>query len=485
MFKRFFAGQRTGRRLRYGAAATVLLVSALAVLLILNILMTRLEDKHGWRTDMSWNSLTSYGADTQKVLDSLTVPVHVYAVYQEDAYLLALLDRYAANCPNFTWEKTNLALNPGLVSRFRAATPEESIGADSLVFWCEATGRFKAVPFAQMLNYTFDEEGSVVYEGLQYERVLSSAITYVAAEQIPRVMILQGHGELSEGMTVLLADLLDRSFRDVYYFTLNAQGITLEPDDLLLILSPERDFTDSETEQLLAFAEAGGSMLLTCDYSDPVERMPNWQSLLRLYGFLPEPTGTVVCASAEEPGSYLDPYRYMLLPSVKYTGATQALAANTALLFPAARGFTVPTEADSYLSTDVLVSSAEGAFLTDMTADLSSSGEPLPGSRGPYALGLLAERITGKAERSQAAVLGSSAVLTEEWIWARTDTETFLASLVGWLQPNRSDLPVAPRSAVRPQLTVGSLGAGTVVIFLLPVLAAAAALLVLGYRRKL
>ncbi len=478
---------RIPKRWRYGTAAAILLAVTLWVLLGVNLLVTRMEEKHGWRTDMSWNSLTSYGEDTGKVLDSLTVPVHVYAVYQEDAYLLALLDRYAANCPNFTWEKTDLALNPGLVSRFRAATPDASISADSLVFYCEATGRYKAVPYAQMLRYTIDDEGNVVYEGLQYERILSSAITYVAAAEIPRVMILQGHGELDADMTVLLANLLDSAFYDVYYFTLNAREITLEPEDLLLILSPERDLSDTELKQIQDFAEAGGSLLMTCDFSDPVEQMPNWAALLRDYGFLPEATGTVVYAAADEPATYYDQYRYMLLPALQYTKATYTLVENktATLLFPAARGFAVPEDADAYRSTDVLLSSSSAAVLTGMSASLTSSGTPVEGSGGPYALGLLTERITGRAELSKAVVLGSSAVLTEEWIWARTDTEAFLYSLVNWLRPASGNLMIGARSAVRPQLTVGTLGLGTLVIIILPALVLAAALLVLGYRRKL
>lgn len=473
------------KRWRYGTAAAVLLAAALGVLLALNVLVTRLEEKNGWRTDMSWNALTTYGEDTRKVLDELTVPVHIYAVYQEDAYLLALLDRYAANCPHFTWEKTDLALNPGLVSRFRAATSEDSIAADSLVFHCETTGRYKVVPYAQMLRYTYDEEGNMVYEGLQYERIISSAITYVTAAEIPRVMILQGHGELDAGMTVLLADLLDRSFHDVYYFTLNAEGIRLDPKDLLLILSPERDLSDAELAQISDFAEAGGSMLLTCDFSDPVERMPNWAALMRNYGFLPEATGTVVCAAEDEPGTYYDRYRYMLLPRLLSTKASEALVTNgtSSLLFPAARGFAIPELADSYRATDVLLSSTAASTLMEMDADLT--GTPVKGSGGPYALGLVSERITERGEQTKVAILGSSAVLTEEWIWARTDTEAFIYSLVRWLRPGDTDLMIDARSAVRPQLTVGSLGVGTLVIFILPVLAAAAALLVLGYRRKL
>lgn len=78
-------------RFRYGAFSTLLLCVALAVLILLNVVFSALEKKNAWRVDYSFNALTSYGQVTEKVLDQLQYPVHIYALYakgQEDQPLL-------------------------------------------------------------------------------------------------------------------------------------------------------------------------------------------------------------------------------------------------------------------------------------------------------------------------------------------------------------------------------------------------------------
>ena len=85
----------------------------------------------------------------------------------------------------------------------------------------------------------------------------------------------------------MLEDFLSGNNFEVRYFELSDTDVTLEPTDLLMILAPQRDFMDTELKTLTDFAAAGGSMFITCDYSDNVDNMPNYQSLLRSYGFQP------------------------------------------------------------------------------------------------------------------------------------------------------------------------------------------------------
>ena len=62
-------------RLRYGSVSTLLLCLALAVLIALNALFTALENKHGWRVDCSFNSLTTYSDQTAEILAQVDEPV--------------------------------------------------------------------------------------------------------------------------------------------------------------------------------------------------------------------------------------------------------------------------------------------------------------------------------------------------------------------------------------------------------------------------
>ena len=56
---------------------------------------------------------------------------------------------------------------------------------------------------------------------------------------------------------------------------------------MLVFFSPQTDLNSQELARITDFASKGGSFLFTCDYTDPLEKMPSYSALLRSYGFLP------------------------------------------------------------------------------------------------------------------------------------------------------------------------------------------------------
>ena len=169
-------------RLRYGLVSTLLLLAILAVLTGANVLVTGLEKKNAWRTDLSFNRQTSYGEITAAVLQNLDRDVHAY-MFIDDEPLCELLDRYAAATPRFTWERADLAVSPGLIAKFTSTLTEESVTSDSIVFYCKETDRWRTVTAGQLLAASFDAEGNLQITGLRYENAITNAIRYVTAEK--------------------------------------------------------------------------------------------------------------------------------------------------------------------------------------------------------------------------------------------------------------------------------------------------------------
>ena len=119
---------------------------------------------------------------------------------------MELLDRYAAASEKVTWEQADPSLNPALLTRFSGGT--ESVSSDSLIIYCEATERWRILSPAEFISLSLDPEtGSYSYAGYTYERAITSALMYVTREVIPRIVILQGHGEL-DGETLASFDAL-------------------------------------------------------------------------------------------------------------------------------------------------------------------------------------------------------------------------------------------------------------------------------------
>ena len=466
--------------------ALVLLTSALAGVCVL---ADNLEKNHGWRRDFSFNAVTTHSEVTEAVLAELKTPVHIYALFSagnEDGPLMELLNRYAAASPMVTWERADLSLNPSLATRYRGNTSSEVVSSDCLIVACEETQRFRILDWGDFLSLGYKEEtGTFEMTGLTYESSLTSAIEYVTRDTIPRIMILQGQGELDEEGTAMLADLLVSNQYDVHYFTLNSREADLKPGDLLVILSPVRDFLDSEMEMITDFAHSGGSILFTCDYSDPVENMPNYRTLLRYYGMVPR--DGIVIASDEEPQTYYDDRQLLLIPSMQSTPVTENLLEEraTTLLMAGTRAFEIPGETDNDLSVRVHLMSGSRAWLRSLQGDLSVLDQQEGDAMGPFALGLDAERLTESGEVSRAVVIGCSTVFTSGELYAMTDSQEYTLRCVEYLlgEKNR-DLNIMAKTAVRPQMSVEGQALGKVLVAALPLAVLAAALIVLIPRSR-
>ena len=323
-------------RPRFAALLAVILSAALVAL---NIATDQMEKRFGWRADFSFNSISTHSEITRDTLEHLEHPVHLYALFRkgdEDAPLIELLNRYAAASPLVTWEQADPSLNPQLLSRFTTET--QTPGENSLIVFCEETGRWRILGPEDYVSVSMDAEtGEYTYSGWTYERSITNAISWVTRERVPRVAIVQGHGEL-DGETLEHFDgLLTANRFEVVYIDLTDPAAELTSGDLLVFFSPRRDLNAQEMEKVKAFAAEGGSFLFTCDYSDPTDNMPSYLSLLRSYGFMP--LDGIVLADRDDTATYYNGNHMYLLPEMCSTDITVDLLASGAdsLLLPGCR----------------------------------------------------------------------------------------------------------------------------------------------------
>ena len=477
---------KTGKRryARYSALLMVLLAAALAAL---NIAAEQLEKKNGWRLDYSFNSISTHSEITRDTLEHLEHPVHMTALFRkgdEDAPLTELLDRYAAASSLVTWELLDPSLNPALISRF--ATETETPGENSLIVFCEDTGRWRILGPEDYVSLSMDPEtGEYTYGGWTYERSITNAISWVARERVPKVVIIQGHGEL-DGDTVQHFDgLLTANRFEVDYADLTDTEYTPDPEDLLVFFSPGRDLNEEETAKVKSFADQGGSFLFTCDYTDPVEKMPGYAALLRSYGFIP--LNGIVLADRDAQNTYYNGNRMYLIPDMCSTDLTADLLASGAnrMLLPGCRGFEEPEETDRNLILSALLRSGKTSYLKQLTTASSSMEKEAEDPEGPFALALQARRVTGEGYVSRACIVGCSGALVNEQVYAMTDVQQLIVRMAEFLLDlESSDLDILAKEAIRPALGAGSIGPGAVLLAVLPAAVLLAALLVLGRRYR-
>ena len=480
------AGNR-GAKIRYRSISALMLALILAALAALNIGVHALEKKKGWRIDCSFNAIASQSEETVRILQELKDPVKIWALFRkgdEDAPLTELLDRYAAASEMVTWEQADPALNPALLKRF--STDSVSPGNDDLIVSCEKTGRFRVLGPEDYVNLGMDPEtGEYTYTGWTYERSLTGAISYVTRETIPQAVIVQGHGEMDRETLAHFENLLTANQYEVTGADLTKENYTLDPDDLLVFFSPLRDLTEKELSTLTEFAGKGGSFLFACDYTDPLDEMPNYSALLRSYGFLPQEG--IVIANREASETYYNGNQLWLLPEMCSTDLTMDLIASGAdhLLLPGARAFAEPEEGDRNLTAAVVLRSGETAYRKSLAGESITMEKTDEDPEAAFPLALQARRVTSEGYVSRAFIIGCSAALADGQLYTMTDSQQMVIRVMEFLlRLDTSDLSIMAREAVRPSLGTGSTNIGSVLLVALPLAVLCAALLVLGPRRS-
>jgi len=481
-------------RFRYGGLSTLLLCVALAALLALNGLFTALENRYMWRADYSFNRIASYSDVTEEVLDGLTTPVEIYAMWErgyEDPQLQELLNRYCAASDLLTWTQTPLSLHPTMASAFQGTSSDNQVTADCLIVYAPETERFRVLTGSSFITATADLEANAWrIDSVTYEYALTAAISYVTRESIPVVYVIQGHGEVDYQSAELLNALLLDSHYDVRYTTL--ARATLAPEDVVVFLSPQYDLTAAELEELAVFINAGGSLLFSASADDPINGssalptgMPHYRELLRLYGIIP--LDGMVWASASEPGSYDGAYRYNILGELQAADVTldMMMTGATRLYMPLCRAFETPAASGSLYAAPLLTS-GEQAYLHTTTLSNQSISQSPDDPTGPFTLGLEAYRFSDSGDVSRAVMLGSTSMLISEAAHSSANTREFILRVMDYLTGGDSaSLNIAPKVAARPALSADALTLSSIVLVALPLAILAAALLILYPRRHL
>lgn len=470
---------------RHGKLGALLMVCFLGTCVLLNVAVKALEDEYGWRTDLSFNGYATTTEQTQAALDSLAHGVELYLLYNsgaEDAQVLEVLNRYAVLSDSITVLPTDLARNPGIVTRFPGDT-ETVAEADTVIVNCPDTGRYELINPMDFVTLSYNIDlGSFEIEGLAYEKLLTEAIVRVSQDELPTIGLLAGHGELDMESLTPLVSLLRSNAYEVAEVNLSTGG-SLENVDMLMIASPQKDLSDAEIEQINAFLTQGHSLFITRDYTDTLN-MPNYLSLLRSYGVVP--LSGVVVASEEDTGSYDGELLY-LVPYMQDLDITSALIENRTdlLLLPGATAFETPGEADQSLTTAAVLKSGPHAYLRDLS-DGETAIDKQPGDReGELTLALFAHRMHATGEISRAFAIGNSLAFVADYVYQRAYTEEFVLTMMRQLVPDKAvSLDIMASTALRPALTVGSQPMSIALIVALPLVIIVAALMVLLPRRN-
>ena len=411
----------TGRQARYGSNAAVLVLAFTGILAVLNYLVY----KNPQRWDLTEDKLNTLSQETLDTLAALEEPVRVTGFYtgrslgaQEQAK--ALLDEYVTG-------------SDGEVSYGFIDPEAEPLQAQQAGITQDQT----------LVLQMGDRQQQVLYAS---ETELTSALVRLVSGEELTAYFLTGHGEYdlqsnTESSYSLAAQTLGTKNYQVVELNLLAEKEIPADASLLVIAGPTVPLSQDEVDQIAAFSESGGAMIVMeeppvlTDFGDAED--PLAQYLADDWGIVlgndmvvsPGQSGNEVIAIADQYG---------------YSPITDKLS-SVATFYPSARSIQLSTEAENVNLTPLVMTAPYQTTWaeTDIDGLLEGVAEPNDAEDipGPITLAVAGEqRETG----SRIVVFGD-ADFANDYNFASQRNGDMLVNSADWVTNQEELINLTPR----------------------------------------
>ena len=360
--------------LKGGSYAIALTVLVLALLIVVNILAGALP-ANLTKLDISSSKLYSITSNTKAVVNALEQDVTVYWIVQsgkEDAVIENLLAKYDSLSDFLHVEKKN----PDVYPTFAQQYTDETIANNSLVV--VSGEKYRYVPYSDIYvtqGSQFSYSYTTSFDG---EGAITSAIDYVVSTELPKLYLLEGHGESQ--LPESFQDQLEKENLETESLSLLTTDEVPEDAAALVLYAPASDISQEEARMLLSYVQAGGKLLVL---AGPVAdgELTNLYGILETYGI----TAAQGIVSEGDRSHYAFQAPYILLPELGDSDITAPLTEqNYYAIVPVAAGLQLGD--DSRVT--ALLTTTDSAYSKTSGYSQTTYEKEEGDIDGPFALGV-------------------------------------------------------------------------------------------------
>lgn len=442
--KKNLIGVINKKKLKYGSYSMFLTVLVLAIAVVVNLLAGELPSKYT-QIDVSEEKLYTIGDQTEEVLKNLEEDVTIYRIVQsgnEDETITKLLERYEDASSHIKVEEKDPVVNPSFTSEYT----QDTLTDNSLIVTCQ--DKNKIVDYNSLYEQSMDYTSySYSVTGFDGEGQITSAIAYVTSDDLPKLYVLEGHGESTLSSTI--EESIKKDNIDIETLNLVNVGEVPEDTDCILINSPQTDLSESEKEAVLDYLESGGKALIFSDYT--TSELTNFDSLLANYGV--ERVDGVIFEGDNQ--HYVAQMPYYLLPEMNESEITTNLVSdNRYILMPVAQGIKQSEDARDTLNIVSLLSTTGDAYSkvnTDSTTVEKEEGD----IDGPFDIGVSISEEVDDENSTQIVYFSSSALMQEQidQMVSGSNTQLITDSL-SWMCKQEESVSIPVKSVETSYLTI-------------------------------
>ena len=473
----------SSRRLRHGGFATLLVVAVIVITILLNIVVSTLDNVWGLSYDLSSNRLYTISDQTKRVVSAIDEPVHIYALMQtgsESQTVENLLENYRRIAPDYiTVTVVDPIQNPTFAQQFTS----ESLSVNSVIVTNDDGSRYRVIDQYDMYEFGYTSSYQLTLRSFIGEQKLTNAISFVTADEVNNAYFLTGHQEASSSDLSYLVDYIEGENLVVSDISFNDMD-KLKQGDILIIAAPQADLSEDERVAIREFLENDGYMLYLPDATCP--ELPGFESLLDLYGISVDHTLVV---EGDESAYYRSPA--YIVPTVEDHAVTAGLTENEQVaVLPYATSLSLPAIAHNDIEAEAILTTSASSYAK---VDLNSTVvEKEAGDlSGPLNVGIALREIDmdGNDAGAKIVVFGSAGFVTSSSFYSLSGNTDLLLGAIRWMNGETDTVTIIGKNLMTNSLrftsTAEMYAMAGVGVFLMPIVVLAAGVVVWLKRRHL
>ncbi|MCR4744215.1 MAG: Gldg family protein [Lachnospiraceae bacterium] len=352
--------------------SNAVIVIAIAISVVVNLFVNQIPSVYS-EFDLTSNGVFTLTQDSKDFIAALDQDITIYVLGTKEQLenydykeVTNTLTQYSELSDHVKVVYKDPTLDPTFAQQFTS----ENVTIGSLIVVCGEHSKVVSTSdiYETEVDYSTYQQTRTAYDG---EGQITSAISYVTSDDLPKLYVITGHNEASISDFTRLKSAIEKQNIEIEELQLIAADSIPEDASAVMILSPETDYSKDDAAKISDYLSNGGNLIISLNYT--AEATPNIDSVLAAYG-VNHINGIVF----ETDQSKMVQNPIYLLPNVESTTITNSLlSANLPALVPQASAFTVSNDAvpDTTEMEEALVTSDSSYVKTDVNNAESSAKE--------------------------------------------------------------------------------------------------------------
>lgn len=241
------------RRMKYGSVAATFTVIFIAVIILLNAIVSAIDSQVGLYVDMTAEQSYEIGDSSRELLQGVEMPVEIIFCRDRDKLIgdssmmriVMLAEKYASEFSNISVKFIDNERRGNELTAYRATTSTK-INSTDVIVNCPDASKYRKL--TRDAFYVVNSEGSR-YAGFNGEMRITASILSVTRAAEDKIALVYGHDEsLSSGLLEVLMNAGYDSDESLVTIDLATQDIP-ENTRLVIINNPQKDFNGYEAEK--------------------------------------------------------------------------------------------------------------------------------------------------------------------------------------------------------------------------------------------